>query len=400
LGAAVRRTPRIALIIGCLATIGATLSASATALPIKMGKNHAIVKLADGVSSWRQTIRVHGSHGWHSSRVVLTRMHTGVAGVRLGANSPGSIIGQTRTSIKAQADATNAIGGINTDFFSFDGSAAVPHGALIINGNVLKTPPSAEWNANFYIRADGTAAIGALPYTGLLTRNPRRHGDPAKTRSIASINTLVDAASGRITIVTHGLATTTIAKSCTVAQISVVSGHKVVTSISKGHTKLRRPAISHWALVVCGGKGAKWLNTTVRANDRVKFAVTFTNGTPLSAVSGARVLVANGKTFDDAAGLENLTWANPETFACVSKTGTSVLMGVVDGRSAASYGLTYPQLARYFKALNCYSGMVFDGGGSSTLVARLPGQTQTTVRNVPSDGPLRDVADGLFIYAG
>jgi exopolysaccharide biosynthesis protein len=173
----------------------------------------------------------------------------------------------------------------------------------------------------------------------------------------------------------------------------------VVTSISKGHTKLGRPAISHWALVVGGGKGAKWLNTNVRARDRVKIAVTFTNGTPLTAVSGARVLVANGKTFDDAAGSENLTWANPETFACTSKTGTSVLMGVVDGRSAVSYGVTYAQLARYLKALKCYSGMVFDGGGSSTLVARLPGQTQTTVRNVPSDGPPREVADGLFIYA-
>ncbi len=365
-----------------------------------MGKHHAIVQLADGVSTWRQSIRIHDAKGWHSVRAVLTRMHTGVAGVRVGANSPGSIIGATRTSIKAQADATNAVGGINADFFSFDTDAAVPHGAVIINGNVLKTPPSPKWNGNFYVRADGTAAIGALPYTGLLTRNPRQHGDLAKTRSIASINTLVDAAAGRITLVTHGLATASIARSCTVAQVGIVSGHKVVTSIAKGHTKLRRPAISHWALVACGGRGGKWLNNNVLANDRVKFAVTFTNGTPLSAVSGARVLVANGQTFNDVGGIALGPGPNPETFACTSKTGTSVLMGVVDGRSTASYGLTYAQLTRYLKALKCWSGMVFDGGGSSTLVARLPGTTGgTTVRNVPSDGRLREVADGLFIYA-
>ena len=166
-----------------------------------------------------------------------------------------------------------------------------------------------------------------------------------------------------------------------------MSGRKVVTSIAKGHPKLRRPAIAHWALVVCGGKGAKWLNTNVRAGDRVKPTVTFTNGTPLTAVSGARVLVANGKTYDDVGGFALGPGPNPETFACTSKTGTSVLMGVVDGRSAVSYGLTYAQLTRYLKALKCYSGMVFDGGGSSTLVARLPGTTGgTTVRNVPSDG--------------
>jgi exopolysaccharide biosynthesis protein len=75
-----------------------------------------------------------------------------------------------------------------------------------------------------------------------------------------------------------------------------------------------------------------------------------------------------------------------------------VLLGVVDGRSADSYGVTYAQLTNYLKALKCWSGMVFDGGGSSTLVARLPGATQTTVRNVPSDGRLREVADGLYVY--
>jgi exopolysaccharide biosynthesis protein len=390
----------MALISVTLVTIGATLPASATALPIKMGKHHDIAQLADGVSTWRQSIRIHDTKGWHNVRAVLTRMHTGVAGVRLGANSPGSIVGETRTSIKAQADATRAVGGINADFFSFDADTSVPHGALIINGNVLKTPPSPLWKGNFYVRADGTAAIGALPYTGSLTRKPRQHGDPAKTHSIASVNTLADAELGRITLVTHGLATTPISRKCTVAQIGIVAGRKVVTTISKGHSKLRRLALAHWALLVCGGKAAKWLNTNVLAGDRVNTAITFTDGTPMTAVSGARVLVANGKTFDDAGGFALGPGPNPETFACASKTGTSVLMGVVDGRSAVSFGLTYAQLTRYLKALNCWSGMVFDGGGSSTLVARLPAGTQTTVRNVPSDGRLREVADGLFIYAG
>jgi hypothetical protein len=32
------------------------------------------------------------------------------------------------------------------------------------------------------------------------------------------------------------------------------------------------------------------------------------------------------------------------------------------------------------------------------MVARLPGGTQTTVLNVPSDGRPREVADGLYVY--
>jgi hypothetical protein len=127
--------------------------------------------------------------------------------------------------------------------------------------------------------------------------------------------------------------------------------------------------------------------------------VTFTNGTPLAAISGAQVLRLNGHTYDDPTGFKLGPGPNPETFACASKSGASVLFGVLDGRSSVSYGVTYGELTTYMAALKCWSGMVFDGGGSSTLVARLPGGTQTTVRNVPSDGPLRPIADGLFVYA-
>jgi exopolysaccharide biosynthesis protein len=394
----VRQTPRIVLVPVVLAALIAVPGAGAAPMPIHLGTTHGRVVLADGVTTWRQTIHVHTGTKWHKVRVVLLRAHPGTGGARIGAGSPGSLVGQTRTPVNAQADATDALAGINADLFSFDTAAAVPHGALIMNGNVLKTPPNTDWNANFYIRADGTAAIGPLPFTGSLTRKPRTHGDPAQTRGIASINTLADAALGRITLVTHSMVTTPIAKNCTVAQGATVGGQKTISSVSKGHLKLRRPALAHWALVACGGSGGKWLAKNVQAGDRVKTAVTFTNGTPLAAVSGTRVLRADGHSFDDVNGEASLNWANPETFACVSKTGASVLFGVLDGRSAVSYGVTYDQLAHYMNALHCWSGMVFDGGGSSTMVARLPGGTQTTVLNVPSDGRPREVADGLYVY--
>jgi hypothetical protein len=395
----VRPSAKIALVPVVLAGLIAVPGAGAAPMPIHMSKAYGKVQLADGALTWRQTIHVHDGAGWHKVHAVLLRSRPGVGGVRIDAGSPGSIVGNTRTAVNAQADATNALGGINADFFSFDTVTAVPHGALVINGNVLKTPPSSGWNANFYIRADGSAAIGPLPYAESLTRKSRTHGDPAETHGIASINTLADAVLGRITLVTHGMATAPIGKKCTVAEGSTASGRKTISSISKGHLKLRRPAVSHWALLACGGSGGKWLNTNVRAGDRVKTSVAFTNGTPLAAVSGARVLRLAGHPFKDADGIALGPGPNPETFACVSKAGTSVLFGVLDGRSAVSFGVTYAQLSHYMNALHCWSGMVFDGGGSSTLVARLPGGTKTTVRNVPSDGPLRPVADGLFVYA-
>lgn len=404
-GCAVRKSPPLALIPLVLAATLAVPTASAAPhrpgarLPIQTGTRTHVVTLATGVVSWRQTIHVHDKSGWHKVHAFLLRTRLGAGGPRIDAGSPGSVVGRPRTNVQAQADATNALGGINADFFSWQTDAAVPHGALVISGHVLKTPSNPAWNANFYVRPDGTAAIGPLPYTGLVTRKPRGPGDPVVTRGIASLNSLHDAVAGRITLVTHGLMTSPIARKCTVAQGATVSGVRTIVNISKGHTKLRRPDRTHWDLVACGGGGGRWLNTNVQAGDRVRTAVTFTNGAPIVAVSGARVLRQGGLPFQDPTGFVLGAGPNPETFACASKTGTSVLFGVLDGRSSVSYGVTYAQLGHYLSALKCYSGMVFDGGGSSTLVARLPGTHTAAPQNVPSDGRLREIADGLYVYA-
>ncbi|MBQ0989537.1 phosphodiester glycosidase family protein [Micromonospora sp. PSH03] len=41
-----------------------------------------------------------------------------------------------------------------------------------------------------------------------------------------------------------------------------------------------------------------------------------------------------------------------------------------------------------------------DGGGSSTVAVREPGQTAATARNSPSDGTERLVANGIGIFVG
>jgi hypothetical protein len=42
---------------------------------------------------------------------------------------------------------------------------------------------------------------------------------------------------------------------------------------------------------------------------------------------------------------------------------------------------------------------MFDSGGSSEMVARLPGDHSVSVINWPSGGYERPVANGLFIYS-
>ncbi|MFD0599088.1 phosphodiester glycosidase family protein [Catellatospora coxensis] len=86
---------------------------------------------------------------------------------------------------------------------------------------------------------------------------------------------------------------------------------------------------------------------------------------------------------------------NPRTAVGFSADGLKMWLVVVDGRSTASVGMTYVELANYMKSLGADDAINLDGGGSSTLVARMPGATSVSVRNTPSDGAQRPVPNGI-----
>lgn len=120
-----------------------------------------------------------------------------------------------------------------------------------------------------------------------------------------------------------------------------------------------------------------------------------------TAIGGGPLLVKNGEWYADPDGPntgEFLTHM-PASFAGVTRDGT-LLLFEIDGRQPAlSIGVLQPQIAQLMIAFGVVNGMQFDGGGSSTIVARLPGERDAEVLNSPSDGVERRVADALLIYS-
>ena len=105
---------------------------------------------------------------------------------------------------------------------------------------------------------------------------------------------------------------------------------------------------------------------------------------PQTAVSGRQILVEDGQVVHH----EDQT-RHPRTAVGLSEDGTTLFAVTVDGRQAASGGYTLDELARELLALGAHSALNLDGGGSSTLLARAPGE-QPAVVNQPSDGAERD----------
>lgn len=120
-----------------------------------------------------------------------------------------------------------------------------------------------------------------------------------------------------------------------------------------------------------------------------------------TAIGGGPLLVKDGAWYADPDGPNTGEFRThmPSSAAGVTKDGT-LLLFEIDGRQPAlSIGVLQPQLASLMIAFGVVTGMQFDGGGSSTLVARLPGDTNASVQNSPSDGVERRVADALLVYS-
>lgn len=118
---------------------------------------------------------------------------------------------------------------------------------------------------------------------------------------------------------------------------------------------------------------------------------------PVGAVGGREALVVAGVA-QNHDGEPNNT-AAPRTAAGFSRDGRRLRLVTVDGRQRDSGGLTLTVLGRMMHRLGAYEALNLDGGGSSTLLAALTGDTSLSLENSPSDGHLRQVPNGLVLTA-
>src|SRR5262249_25600451 len=89
----------------------------------------------------------------------------------------------------------------------------------------------------------------------------------------------------------------------------------------------------------------------------------------------------------------------PRTVIGWREGGHRLLLVAVDGAASFSTGITYDDLAALMVRLGATDAFMLDGGGSTGMVARIPGDTGVSVTNTPSDGNERNVANGVGLFA-
>ncbi len=280
--------------------------------------------------------------------------------------------------------------GVNGDFFKLATGAST---GMYLRDGVLSSPPALN-RSTLAIGGDGSLSVEIFRLAGSW------QAGSAPAHPLQKLNRRAGAASG-IALFTPRYGGPT-PKAIGAVEV-VLSGFPAA--------KLDSPLTGSVTAVVRGGRTpipAGGAVLQARGTTRAKLLAEAPVGTAVTvrvrlpdlpagisdAIGGGPVLVRGGKPIRNAGEaftLDQIARRHPRTAAGQTADGR-LLFVVADGRSGASYGLTYWALARTMAELGAVTAIGFDGGGSSTL------SFEGKVLNVPSDGRPRAVANGLFLH--
>ena len=310
--------------------------------------------------------------------------------VRVGTDLAGDRLLSSGETVSSMAARTGAVAGINGDYFDINQTNQPLN--ILVQNSVLERMPMHRWAlafgkddtplfTEFEISAQATLPGGVLP---LKTIND---WPPPGGQAV-----LITAAYGPL----HAQENVT---EFTLEPVSGTPPFATYRITGIADNTVAQPPGYYLAI------GPQAYNAVPLPNTGDTISVDGTSTPPLdgilNAIGGGPLLVKDGAWYADPDGPNKGEFFThmPATAAGVTRDGT-LLLFEIDGRQPAlSIGVLQPQLASLMIAFGVVNGMQFDGGGSSTMVARLPGDTDAVVQNSPSDGQERRVGDALLIYS-
>ena len=307
------------------------------------------------------------------------------------------VAGLETTSSQANRKSTEghrAVAAINGDFW---GQRETPIGLHVQNGELITSPLTAR--PTFGVKADGNPIIGAPVITGRAAST--RSG---ATSAIAQVNQA--RAAGQLVIYTPRFDTST--RTDASGTEVVLSGGalpiKVNSTYSGTVSQVRAGGgdtpIGAADVVLSGSGTAASFLTALSPGDRVEFVLSISSGweNVTNAVGGGQYIVRNGVvSVNPEPGFSDVT--HPRTAIGIT-AGGNVVMATVDGRqSGYSIGVKLDELAELLRSRGAVTAINLDGGGSTTMAVRQPGDKDVTAVNRGSDGFERAVSNSILVIS-
>ncbi len=337
--------------------------------------------------------------GWLSGEVLVADLGpVGANGVvqkgtvQVGYVGPDHIAGNA--TVSEMAAARGAIAAVNGDYFDINNSGAAL-GASVDDGTLIKSAsPGRERSVAF-----GSDGVGRLAQIFLEGSVSWVSTSSTSEVPISGLN-VTALPQGGVAVYDAGWGTFTRTRPLAAGEQGVevtVSADGTVTAVGQP-TGGQLPDGTR-AVVARPGAAADAL-AALRPGDHVDLAYGLREdaGEVAVAIGGGPEdpLLEDGEV-TSATG-DHVELRHPRTAVGFDESGTRAYFVVVDGRQTHSTGLNLYDLGELMAQLGADDAINLDGGGSSEMVARMPGDINNTILNSPSDGYERSDANGLGLY--
>jgi hypothetical protein len=286
---------------------------------------------------------------------------------------------------------TGAVAGINGDYFDV-GNTNRPTNIVVRDGQLLRMPRKRYALA---VTRDGTATLDEFSFIGQISIAD-------KTLALDAIDEL-PAPNGGIALITPEFGNIPPLENTTLVAVTLLGGTPPlaryrVTGIADN---LSRQPPGYYIAIGPNAYGQAGVPNPGDVAEASGDLSPVGLDQIAAAIGGGPMILHQGVWFDDPDGPNGGEYAKriPASGAALEPDGTLLLIEVDGRQPSLSVGIERHAFSALMRALGATEGMAFDGGGSSTIVARRLGDADATMQNSPSDGRERPVSNGVFVYS-
>lgn len=317
-----------------------------------------------------------------------------------------------RSSVLNMAKNAGAVAGINADYFQTASSDGAPMGAQISGGSLLVSPMQLTGMYMFGVTKDRKAVIDRYAFQGSVTAgdgstfalsgmNQSSYTTEFPTKGYSHANALY-----LYTSAWTEASRPAGASYATPTEVLVQGG--VVQQISEGSALQTTPPADGFILRAHGTAAAYvrehlQIGQPVSADYRLQSLTTQQTVDPASfetMVGGHTILVENGKAAAFSRSVSSISGssARSRTAGGYSADGRTVYLVTAEDNGSSS-GLTLAELQSVLVELGVSKAVNFDGGGSTTMVARPLGEFGLQLGHPTEYGTtMRQVSNGLGVF--
>ncbi|MGW7527011.1 phosphodiester glycosidase family protein [Streptomyces sp. NPDC054783] len=335
--------------------------------------------------------------------------------VRVDMLYPGAVA--ARATVSRMADSAGAVAGVNGDFFNITETqhpgveaTGASVGPAIADGQVLKAavpqgqrfgpalPPGTSTQDVFGVGTDRRARLDRLSLVGNVNTPEGSYqlrglnqyalpensvgaftalwGSASRMRAVCGTDTQRSAPCSTDTYEVRVEGGRVVSASDTPGSGSIPAGTTVLVGREEGAQRLRKLSV---------GDAVTVTHSLVAASSGVPYAF---------AIGGFPVL----RDGEALSGLDDSASA-VRTVVGFRGDGQQLLILALDGATEYRTGMTVAEEADAMRSLGASDAFNLDGGGSTELVTRDDGASAVTVRNHPSGGAERPVANGIGVFS-